>query len=538
MPRKNRAARATGMTWKMSRRRDASLPLYRQVESLIHAGVADGRLQPGERIPSVSDLGRLLGVNKVTVVRAFQELERAGILSSHVGRGTFVSASPGAIRAGGTGSSSGADGSGGGAGSAFGSVTGSTASTGARSEVQRAVRRLRESYAGGLRELLALPRPPGTINLGGGVPAPETVTDETLARLTHEALASDPKRLFAYGGATGLPEFREQIAAWLRKRGTDVTPEQVIVTNGSQQAVMLLACWALDQGRNILCETPTFTGIPGAFSLVGHAVESVPWSGAAFDLAALESSPTARRGLFYVCPDFHNPTGQTLDLGARKAVAEWAARADRIVVSDEIFRDLRFAGDEPPSLFSLLPPGRRVLVGSLSKNFMTGLRAGFLVADQPLIRELAPFKRYMDLGSPALTQAVAARWLAVGHEAHLERVRTLYRERAYAAFEALDRHMPDGVRSTRPEGGFQLWVELPPGLSSVDLYLKALERGVAISPGPVHDVDGRYQNCFRLGYGHAGPRDLDRAIATLAGAFEALRAREPNPSATGLGLLV
>lgn len=516
MARRNGPATASGMTWRMPRRRNETEPLYRQVEGLIRTGIADGRLHPGERIPSVSDLGRKLGVNKITVVRAFQELERAGVLTSHVGRGTFVAS--------GTGNRA--------------VASAPAAGAAPRNEVQRAVRRLRESYAGGLRELLSLPRPAGTINLAGGVPAPETVKDEVLERLTREALAQDPKRLFSYGGATGLPEFRDAIAAWLRKRGTDVVPDQVIVTNGSQQAVMLLACWALDQGRSILCETPTFTGVPGAFALVGHVVESVAWSGATLDLSAIDGSTAARNALLYTCPDFHNPTGQTFDLKARKAVSDWAAQSDRIVIVDEIFRDLRFAGEEPPGLFGLLPPGRRVLVGSLSKNFMTGLRAGFLVADQPLIQQLSPFKRYMDLGSPALTQAVAARWLAEGHEAHLEKVRALYRERCQATIAALERYMPAGVRFTRPEGGFQLWVELPAGVSSVDLYLKALERGVAISPGPVHDVDGRYQNCFRLGYGHAAPRDLERAVQSLAEALEALRAREPNPSATGLGLLV
>lgn len=520
MAHKNPARAAGAMMWRMPRRSEGGEPLYRQVESLIRGGIVEGRLRIGDRIPSVSDLSQRLGVNKVTVVRAFQELERAGVLTSHVGRGTFVAA---AAREGGAGGKA---------------EDGSPAAVG-RTEVQRAVRRLRESFAGGLRELLSLPRPPGTINLGGGVPPPDTVHEEVLAHLTRAALAEDPRRLFSYGGATGLPELREEISRWLRHQGYDVAADQVIVTNGSQQAVMLLACWALDEGRGILCETPTFTGTPSAFAMVGHAVESVPWRGASLDLAPRAATASARRSLLYCCPDHHNPTGQSFDREAREQLAAWTAQGDRIVIVDEIFRDLRFDGEAQPGLYGLLPPGRRVLIGSLSKNFMTGLRAGFLVADQPLIQDLGPFKRHLDLGSPALTQAVAARWLADGHAAHLERVREHYRVRCRAAIAALEKHMPEGVRFTRPEGGFQLWVELPGEASSVDLYLRALERGVAISPGPVHDIDGRYQNCFRLGYGHASPGDLSRSIEILGRTVEELLARKPvRVSATGLGLLV
>lgn len=529
MARKHGSRGGTAMTWRMPRRAEGALPLYRQVEDLIRAGVVDGRLHPGDRIPSVSDLAERLGVNKVTVVRAFQELERAGVLDSQVGRGTFV-ADP--QRAHGEEAAA--------AGAGVAAPTGSepTSPAPVRAGVQRAVRRLRESFAGGFRELLSLPRPPGTINLAGGVPSPDTVDVAALQDLTRAALAEDPKRLFSYGGPSGLPEFRQELARWLVRRGYDVTPEQIIITNGSQQAVMLLACWALDEARQILCETPTFTGMASAFTLVGHTVESVPWQGAALHPGVLDAVGP-RKSLLYCCPDFHNPTGQSFDLPARRALAEWAARADRLVISDEIFRDLRFQGDEPPSLYGMLPPGRRALVGSLSKNFMTGLRAGFLIADQPLIQELTPFKRAMDLGSPALTQAVAARWLAERHAAHLEQVRALYRERSRIAIAAMERHFGPDVRFTRPDGGFQLWVELPGGASSVDLYLRALERGVAISPGPVYDIDGRYQNCFRLGYGHAAPEQLEQGIAVLARVIGECAAPDPGrPSATGLGLLV
>ncbi len=476
------------MDWNLRFRGDA--PLYRQLAGAISSAVEAGRLKPGDRVPSVADLAKRLKLSKITVVKAYGELERRGVLSSQVGRGTFVAEGP-------------------------------ARPTEARPEITRSIRKLRETYARGLREILSLDRPPGTLNLAAGVPHPGTVPDGTLERLTKVALAKNPRRLHEFS-ASGLPELREAIAA----RHPGVASDQVLVTNGSQQALNLLACWALEEGRPVACETPTFTGVPGSFQIVGHSVESVPWG-----------RPPSGRALLYVCPDFHNPTGQTLGEEDRRAIAEWAQRNDGLVVSDEIFRDLRFAGQAPPSLYSLAPPGRRVMVGSLSKTFMTGLRAGFLIADRPLVQDLLAYKRYMDLGGPALTQAVAAVFLRDGYEDHLVGMREYYRVRRDAVLKALP-GMPEGTTWTKPEGGSQMWVTLPRGLSSIRLYLLALERGVAISPGPAHDIDGRFVNCFRIGYGHLAPEELKDAVGRLAEAVKTLLRQGPVESATGLGIHV
>jgi DNA-binding transcriptional MocR family regulator len=313
-------------------------------------------------------------------------------------------------------------------------------------------------------------------------------------------------------------ELRTAIA----ERYPDVSPDQVLVTNGTQQALNILACWAREEGRPVACETPTFTGVPGSFQIVGHSVESIPWG----------ETPSGR-ALLYLCPDFHNPTGQTLKEEARRSIADWAVRNDGLVISDEIFRDLRFMGEAPPSLYSLLPAGRRVLVGSLSKTFMTGLRAGFLIADRPLLQDLLSFKRYMDLGGPALTQAIAAAFLRDGYDQHLKRMHEYYRMRRETVLRALQA-MPDGVTWTKPEGGFHLWVTMPHGLSSLQLYLSALEHGVAISPGPAHDIDGRFLHCFRIGYGHLTPDLLKEALRRLVDTVKILVKQGRVETTTGI----
>src|SRR5688572_22723466 len=321
------------MSWTLKLKADGSSPLYRRIEQSIRAGVSGGKLKPGDRVPSVVDIAKDLGVNKLTVLKAFQRLEKAGLLRSEVGRGTFV-ASENSSPAGGSDP---------------------------RPEVVRSIRRLREGYSRGLRELLSVERRPGTINLSGGVPSPDTIPDGLLERLSQDVVRKDPRRLYEYGGPAGLPELREAIAAQLERRGTAVSPDEIIVTNGSQQAVSLAAAWAREDGRTIFCETPTYTGIPGSFMLFGHGVHSIPRQPRAPDLETLRSATEGRRSLFYVCPDFQNPTGQTMDGTARRALADWARASDAVVVDDSIFREMRFEGDQPPSLYGLLPPGRRIL---------------------------------------------------------------------------------------------------------------------------------------------------------------------------------
>ena len=296
----------------------------------------------------------------------------------------------------------------------------------------------------------------------------------------------------------------------------------MLVTNGSQDAISFLGMWAARTGRRVLCETPTWWGTTHAFAFAGHAIETVPWSGDRLRLPVDAPGPA----ILYCCPDFNNPTGRTLSAEGRRELVAFAEGNDVIVVVDEIFRDLRFAGTEPPSLFEALPPSRRILISSFSKSFMPGLRVGYLVAQAPLIEELWSVKQYLDLGGPPLMQALTAAFLRDGYAEHLERVRAHYGDRQRATLSALARHMPENVGFTRPEGGFHLWVDLPEGASAVPVYLEGLEHGVAVAPGPMHDVDGGYRNCFRISYGHATPDEIAGAVAKIAEITKSVMRRE------------
>jgi 2-aminoadipate transaminase len=501
------------MAWKLRIKPDGAKPIYRQIEEALREAIDNGNLKPGDRVPSVADLAEELKVNKLTVHKVFRRLEKAGLVHSEVGRGTFIARADQAAPA-----------------SANGFEP--------RPEVARSIRRMREGFARGLSELISIERRPGTINLSGGVPNPAMVAQGLLEKLARDVLKRNPQRVYEYAGPAGLAELRETLAARFKRHGVAVSPNEIIITNGSQQAIALVAAWARDDGRSIICEAPTYTGLPSCFMLFGHAVQSVAWRDGAPDLDNLRAASTGRRVVFYVCPDFHNPTGQTMSASAREELSGWARHSDAIVIDDEIFRDLRFDGEEPPGLYSVLPAGRRVLVGSISKSFMPGLRAGFLAADRTLVDELLPYKRFMDTSGPSLTQAITAAFLREGYDKHLAAMRAYYRERRDAALSALKEHMPEGVTWTRPQGGFQLWVTMPRGLSSIQLFLAAIEQGVSINPGPAHDIDGRFVNCFRLGYGHVSPAEIRTGIQRLGVIIRRLSTRSSaHESAVGLGIL-
>ena len=211
-----------------------------------------------------------LKINRITVHKVFQRLEKAGLLRSEVGRGTFVAAN-------GDGAAQSASA---GAGGGFNGEP-------VKPEVARSVRRLREGYAGGLRQLLAIERRPGTINLSGGVPSPANIPAGLIERLTRDVFRKNPARIYEYCGPAGMLELREALRERLARRGVSVTSDEIIITNGSQQAISLAAAWARDESRAALCETPTYTGVPGCMMLFGHAVQSVPWENGAPNLDTL-----------------------------------------------------------------------------------------------------------------------------------------------------------------------------------------------------------------------------------------------------------
>lgn len=502
--------------------RQSDQPLYAQIRDAVRKAIENEEIPPGTQLPPVAMFAKDLGVTQTTIRRAFKDLIQLGLVGSHVGRGTFVlhkdeknDVSTGQA----------------------GDISGLTKNNTADEASMTAVRRLRTGVGKSLESLTILARRPGLIRFNSGAPDSTVADKKILEKLAREALKQGQRPFQDYSFPLGLPELREALAARFSKSENRISPEQVLVTSGSQQAVSLLAQAALENKPRIVCETPCYIGIPSAFESMGHWVETVPRD---------REGPLPRRlnrfrdgypTMLYICPTLHNPMGTDLSLERREFLVQWAVEQKALVIADEVSRDLYFNHPDTQSLYDALGPEHTVMIGSFSKSFMSGLRIGWVIGDTQFIRKLGTLKRYMDISCPPLMEGMALALLRSGeYDTHLKKAREHYRVRRDTALGALKRHMPENVKWTMPKGGFHLWVELPPGYSSIVLFLMAVERGVAFVPGPQWDMDHRFINAFRLSYGCLEINQIQEGIELLADAVKDLLKDPPSdPGLSGLG---
>ena len=345
--------------------------------------------------------------------------------------------------------------------------------------------RLRDVASSPVREILALTARPGVISFAGGLPAPELFDAAGLRGAFAAALADETAgRSLQYSTTEGNPELRAAIAARLTARGLPTEADQLLVTSGSQQALTLAAAVLIEPGDRVLVEEPSYLAALQAFQLAGAEVVPVACDGDGLDpdaVAAAEEEHGAR--LLYTIPTFHNPTGRTLPLERRRALAEVAERHGLWLIEDDPYGELRYRGEPLPSLATLAEE-RTLALSTLSKVAAPGLRIGWVRTPPALRRALVVAKQAADLHSSTVDQAAAARWLAaVDLDAHLGVLRAEYGRRRDALLDGLSDALPPGSTHNRPEGGMFVWARLPDGWDAEPLLARALERDVAFVPG-------------------------------------------------------
>ncbi|MFE9454316.1 PLP-dependent aminotransferase family protein [Streptomyces sp. NPDC006739] len=335
-----------------------------------------------------------------------------------------------------------------------------------------------------VRDILAVTARPEVINFAGGLPAPELFDREGIAAAFREVLEETPHRALQYSTTEGEPALRAGLAARVTDRGLPTTPDDLLVTTGSQQALSLLATALLEPGDTVLVEDPCYLAALQVFGLAGARVLPVPGDEDGVDPAALEELVLRERPkLLYLVPTFQNPTGRTMPAARRAAVASVAARAGLWVVEDDPYGELRYDGAPVPWIAAHPDAADRVvLLGSLSKVMAPGLRLGWLRAPAELRRACAVAKQAADLHTPTVNQLAAARYLDV-LDTHVEKVRAVYGERRDAMLAGLADALPPGSTWNRPEGGMFLWARLPGAYDTTVLLRQVVEQDVAYVPG-------------------------------------------------------
>jgi 2-aminoadipate transaminase len=374
-----------------------------------------------------------------------------------------------------------------------------------------------------VREILALTQRPGIISFAGGLPAPELFDAAGMREATAHALADGRAgRSLQYSTTEGDPDLRAVVAARLTARGLPTPPEDLLICSGSQQALTLVAAALLDPGDVVLVEEPSYLAALQAFGLAGARVVGVPCDDGGIDPAAVEV--IARREeakALYVIPTFQNPTGRTLGLDRRHALAEVAARVGLWLVEDDPYSELRYRGEPLPAL-ATLPGGedRTLSVSTLSKVLAPGLRIGWVRAPEGIRRAMTVAKQAADLHTSTLDQAVAARWLATRDlDAHMAVPRAAYRERLDTLLGGLEESLPPGSVHNRPEGGMFVWARLPSGMDAEALLPAAIERGVAFVPGYPFYAGEPDRATLRLSFTSHTPEEIGEGLRRLRDAM-------------------
>jgi len=378
-----------------------------------------------------------------------------------------------------------------------------------------------------IREILKVTEKPGIISFAGGLPSPQTFPIDAMREASERVLRDDGKAALQYAASEGYAPLREWVAHDLLKQGMHVSPDQVLITTGSQQGLDLVAKILIDAGSRILVETPTYLGALQAFTPmepIAVGVNSDEHGVDAADLRAKVGTGADKARFVYLLPNFQNPTGRTMTEARRAAVAQVAVESGLPIIEDNPYGDLWFDEPPAPSLSSRHPEGS-VYLGSFSKILAPGLRLGYLVAPPALYPKLLQAKQAADLHTPSFNQRVVAEVLKDGFiERHVPTIRALYKQQCEAMLAALDRDMAGlGLSWNRPVGGMFLWVQLPPGLKAIPLLAKAVEKGVAFVPGSAFYAEGADESTLRLSFVTATVDQINTGMAALAAAIRESR---------------
>jgi DNA-binding transcriptional MocR family regulator len=468
-------------------------------------------LHPGTKLPATRELADALGLNRATVATAYDMLVAEGWVRAHVGQGTFVAERPADARR--------------------------------RSEPSRTpagpIVDWEAALSRGARRLAAETRrrdgfdpvaasAAGVVSFVGASPDPTLFPTEAFRRALNRVVQREGRLLLQYHPVAGYPPLRRYLATWLLRHGIEASDEELLVVNGSQQGLDLIARVLLDPGDAVLLEQPTYPGAIQTFEAAQAEIVPVPVGPSGLRVDLLEPLIERHRPkLLYCQPTGQNPTGVSLDPAASHALVELAARHRLPIVEDGFGGPADAEAGRQP-LRALDRHGLLIHLGTFSKILFPGLRLGWMVVPRPLVESLAATKQLADLSTGALLQAAIVEFSERRRlERHARTVRAEYARRRAALLAALERHLPAGMAWTMPdESAFSLLVTLPEGLEARALLPRAIDRGVVYLPGQYFYLAGQGGRALRLSFAALPASRIEEGVRRLGEVVrEALRRR-------------
>jgi len=370
-----------------------------------------------------------------------------------------------------------------------------------------------------VREILKVTENPEIISFAGGLPNPKTFPVEEIAIATDKVLREEGSQALQYSTTEGYGKLREYIANRYSSNGLKINKDDILITNGSQQCIDLTAKIFVNKGDNILLEKPTYLAAIQSFSLYEPQFHSIPLMKDGVDTGKLKDILNSEQiKLFYSVTSFQNPSGISYSKEKRKEVAEIINDTETIFVEDNPYGELRFLGEDLPPIKSYLD--NSILFGSFSKIVSPGMRLGWIVAGKEIMEKLIIAKQASDLHSNYFTQRVVYQYLIDNRiDDHITKIRQLYKRQRNKMIDAIKEFFPPEVKYTQPEGGMFLWVTLPEGTSSLELFDIALKRNVAFVPGQAFYVNGEGKNNLRLNFSNSDEEKIEEGIRRLGKAI-------------------
>jgi 2-aminoadipate transaminase len=376
-----------------------------------------------------------------------------------------------------------------------------------------------------IREILKVAVDPTVISFAGGLPNRDLFPVEQIREAACAVLDEEGRDALQYAGSEGDVRLREYISARYReKKCLDISPDSILVISGSQQGLDLLGKIFLNEGDDVIMEEPGYLGAIQAFSVYRSHFRPVPVSEQGMDTDVLAKVlGSGKPKLLYAVPNFQNPSGISYPAENRNEVAALVRGTDVLFIEDDPYGDLRFTGAAKDSFRKLIPE-RTVLLGSFSKTVAPGLRLGWIVAPGPIMDKLVIAKQATDLHTSGFTQKVLERFLRDNDlDRHIETITRVYDSQRTAMIRCIERYMPPGTTHTTPEGGMFLWLTLPGGITSMELFGLAISEKVAFVPGDPFYVDGRSSDAMRLNFSCVDESTIEEGMRRLgAAAFRLL----------------
>ncbi len=369
-----------------------------------------------------------------------------------------------------------------------------------------------------IREMFKLLAKPGIISFAGGAPSPMLFPSQELSEIAEKIIKDNGAVALQYGVTEGYAPLLDYITLRMKNMGNVHSHDKVLITSGGQQALDLCFKTLINEGDAVAVEKPSFIGGLNSLRSYGAKLYGVEVLDDGLDTDKLEEIAKEKKiKLLYTITTFQNPSGITMCLEKRKKILELAEKYDFYILEDNPYGELRFKGENVPTVKSMDVSGRVIYAGSLSKVLSAGMRIGFAVAREDIMEKMVICKQVSDVHTPVLTQMMASEFFKnYDFDAHIKKSCDLYGKRCDAMLTAIDKYFPDFVKHTKPEGGIFLWCTLPKGYDCDKMLKAAIDEGVAFVSGSTAEIDmSAPSNEFRLNFSLPDEEKIDMGIKKL-----------------------